>query len=529
MAKRALVAIGMLLLGAAVVGIVGVVSGLGATGSARGSNCPADPPRVIRDSFPEPPVRRSKNGKLVTRLRATNSSVRIAGRKYVTQNYEGSVPGPTLVLCPGDRLRVRLENGLIDPTLPQQPTFDQHGDPFQDAIRPITSPAAQPTNLHTHGFHVSPRANHDNVFVNINPGKSFTYEYDIPKNHPPGLYWYHPHRHGYVEGQIFRGMFGAIVIQGGLDEIPALRDVPVRNMVIHYTQLDPKSGRVVKVEDSNDDDSRLYVNGAYRPKVPIRPGEVQRWRILNAVDNPMVKLRLEGAAFTLLANDGNTIDRATRVKDLLIGAGERREVLVRGAPAGRYELRSLSFRQYQGSPAGGNGHDLPVATVVSSGRRVSRKQRVGLKLSGEQDLRGKPISSRHKIVFSEAPQPNGQTAFLLNGMVFDPRRTDQRMRLGKVAEWTIVNRSDEWHSFHIHVNDFQVTKVSGKAPPRVSDGKVRDVGGGDVDPEDTAKLPPRKTVKFLTRPTDFTGKFVFHCHVAFHEDHGMMGTVEVVR
>ena len=294
MAKRALVAIGMLLLGAAVVGIVGVVSGSSAPGSARGSNCPANPPRVIRDSFPEPPVRRSKNGKLVTRLRATNSSVRIARRKYVTQNYERSVPGPTLVLCPGDRLRVRLENGLIDPTLPQQPTFDQHGDPFQDAIRPITSPAAQPTNLHTHGFHVSPRANYDNVFVNINPGKSFTYEYDIPKDHPPGFYWYHPHRHGYVEGQIFRGMLGAIVIQGGLDEVPELRDVPVRNMVIHYTQLARRAAASSRSRTQTTTTRGSTSTAPTGRRCRSSPARCSAGGSSNAVDNPMLKLRLDG-------------------------------------------------------------------------------------------------------------------------------------------------------------------------------------------------------------------------------------------
>jgi FtsP/CotA-like multicopper oxidase with cupredoxin domain len=41
-------------------------------------------------------------------------------------------------------------------------------------------------------------------------------------------------------------------------------------------------------------------------------------------------------------------------------------------------------------------------------------------------------------------------------------------------------------------------------------------------------MPPGSTIKFLTRPTDFTGKFVFHCHMTFHEDHGMMGVVKVI-
>ena len=525
MGKRALVVLAVLV---AAGGIAALAIGSTGTKTASGSNCPKDPPPTIRDSFPEPPQRHSKNGKLETRLRATNSRVTLAGRRYITQNYEGRVPGPTLVLCPGDKLKVKLENGLTDPSLAKQPTFDMHGDPFEEAIKPITSPPAQPTNLHTHGFHVSPRVPHDNVFVNVDPGKNMNYEYDIPKDHPPGLYWYHPHRHGYVEGQVFRGMLGQIQIEGGLDEEPELRDIPVRNLVMHYTQLG-NDGRVVKVEDSTDDDSKLFINGALVPKIPIRPGQVQRWRIVGAQDNPMVKLRLKGASFYLLANDGNTVDRVTKVKSLFVGAGQRREVLVQGGPTGSYELRSMPFRQYQGSPAGGNGHDLPVATVVSNGKRVNDRLPVGARLDGEQDLRDEPIDKRIRMVYSEDPQPSGQTAFLLNGKVFDHHRVDQRMRLGKVTEWTLVNTAPEWHSFHIHINDFQITKVTGKRPSGVDDGKVKDIGGADSDPEDTVQMPPLKTVKILTRPTDFTGKFVFHCHLLNHEDHGMMGTVEVVK
>jgi len=104
------------------------------------------------------------------------------------------------------------------------------------------------------------------------------------------------------------------------------------------------------------------------------------------------------------------------------------------------------------------------------------------------------------------------------------------MTLGEVNEWTLVNKTTEWHTFHIHVNDFQVVSVKAKPVPGVSSGPVgvEDVASAAVDPADTVLMPPRSTVKLLTRPTDFTGRFVFHCHMTFHEDHGMMGVVEVV-
>jgi hypothetical protein len=89
------------------------------------------------------------------------------------------------------------------------------------------------------------------------------------------------------------------------------------------------------------------------------------------------------------------------------------------------------------------------------------------------------------------------------------------MRLGDVEEWTVTNDSDEWHTFHIHQNDFQLVELDGKLVEGIS-------------PQDNVSVPPNGSVKMRMRFTDFTGKFVFHCHVLHHEDHGMMSVVKVV-
>ncbi len=58
------------------------------------------------------------------------------------------------------------------------------------------------TNLHVHGLHVSPAGHGDNVFVHVMPGEEWEYEYQIPEDHPAGLFWYHPHPHGLTDGQV---------------------------------------------------------------------------------------------------------------------------------------------------------------------------------------------------------------------------------------------------------------------------------------------------------------------------------------
>ena len=93
-------------------------------------------------------------------------------------------------------------------------------------------------------------------------------------------------------------------------------------------------------------------------------------------------------------------------------------------------------------------------------------------------------------------------------------RVDDRMKLGTVEEWVLKNDTDEQHPFHIHINDFQVLSVNGQ--PYQARGR-----------QDTVILPAKGEVVVRIPFQDFTGRFVFHCHILAHEDGGMMAVVEV--
>ena len=501
---------------------------LGCGGGAGGrhvvrAGCISDPPARIADGFREPKLLVSKDGVLETTLKATYSAVDINGTKYKTMNYNGAFPGPTLIFCPGDRVVVHLENdlGAAPAAWKQIPPYPMHMDPGK----------AQLTNLHTHGLHVSPNGHSDNIFLSLAPGRTLTYEYHIPKSHLPGLNWYHPHRHGYVENQIYAGLFGVIDIQGGLDTLPEIRDFPIRTLTLASLELGSKNAKepvVVPTPKSLTGDSPYFINGELNPEIDINPGEVQRWQILNTNDNAIVRLGLDDHVFYVLSNDGISLAKISPQHSLLLGPGERREVLVQGGPGGTYRLRSLAFRQFQGK--GNLVPETTIATLNSSGSQVDDTLPKEA-LTKPVDLRGEKIDQRHRLVFQERKnKEQGGFDFLINGKAFDPNRVDQVMTLGEVNEWTLVNKTEEWHTFHIHVNDFQVVSVNAPHVSNVSSGPpgIEDVAPSQVDPADTVAMPPHSTITLLTRPTDFTGKFVFHCHMTFHEDHGMMGVVKVV-
>jgi FtsP/CotA-like multicopper oxidase with cupredoxin domain len=116
----------------------------------------------------EPEVRRSANGELRTNLRVGYTYKDIGGYRLSLRSYEGTIPGPTLRVKPGDVLRMRLTNALPpnpDPT-PVDMLLPHHFNT---------------TNLHFHGGHVSPDGIADNVFRSMEPGQSYDIEMAIPK------------------------------------------------------------------------------------------------------------------------------------------------------------------------------------------------------------------------------------------------------------------------------------------------------------------------------------------------------------
>lgn len=426
-------------------------------------------------TFSEPPVRVSRDGLLQTTLDARDGAASAAGSRVTSTVYEGSFPGPTLRVAPGDRLKVKLVNGL-------------------DEL----------TNLHVHGFHVSPRGNSDNVPLHVMPGETFDYDYAIPVDHASGLYWYHPHNHGDSSDQVFGGMIGAIIIEGDLDRLPGIDGLQERLLVIHDTQLDP-DGRLTPPDRRRQPDFQRLVNGQLNPTITIQPGETQRWRIGNGSANCFYPLRLDGLEWHQIAADGNTLGEAWAREEILLGPFERAEILVRGGPPGTYQLRKLPF-----DSNGPGDPEAVLATIVSDGPAVTPWP-LPTTLLPFEDLRSVRIDRRREIAF----QITDDDVFQISGEVFDENKVNQTVELGATEEWVVRNESDLWHNFHIHVNPFQVVAINGEAVP------VRSF-------EDTTAIPPRGSITMRTRFEDFSGKFVYHCHILGHEDAGMMGIVEVV-
>jgi suppressor of ftsI len=439
--------------------------------------------------FYEPEVRSSANGFLSTTLRASTVPTIAQGETITSSVYEGTFPGPTLKIRPGDFVRVELINDL-----------------------------AEHTNLHVHGLHVSPLTPGDNVLLDIGPGQRFVYEYTIPRDHPAGTYFYHPHHHGLATNQTFKGMAGLIIIEGDIDEIPGIAGLPERSLVMQRPII--ANGQISNVAPNQKPNpgpgtsGKVLVNGADRPIMFIRPGETQRWRFLNATVSSLWQIQVEGHPMTLIAQDGNTLAHATTVDSIPMATAQRRDVLIQGGRPGVYQV---TFQDTQG-PFGTPPPPVPFAYLVVTGAAMD-PQPLPTTLLPFLDLRNVAVDRQRSITFQIIGNPGAPTfagqGFVIDGKAFDPNRVDQFADLGATEEWTVNNDSPLAHPFHIHINPYQVTHVNGEPYEALSY-------------EDTTPvLPNGGSITFRTRFLDFPGTWVFHCHILGHEDGGMMGIIQV--
>lgn len=152
-------------------------------------------------------------------------------------------PAPTLQVFPGERLVIHLENGLsgLDIRDFYDPRYTPVGGPVPIYPEKLT---VSPLNLHTHGLHISPKGNADNVLIHMPPDTSNTYVYDIPTNQPQGAYWYHPHLHTLTAAHVYYGLAGLLAIGRTDGNLPVVtqKAIPIRNMVLQYNFVFDRRG-----------------------------------------------------------------------------------------------------------------------------------------------------------------------------------------------------------------------------------------------------------------------------------------------
>jgi FtsP/CotA-like multicopper oxidase with cupredoxin domain len=424
---------------------------------------------------------------------------------------------PVMRVLPGSTLNVEYKNELD-----VQSREDCFGHPCMNM-----------TNLHFHGLHVSPNAPQDDVLdMMASPGETLHYSVQVPRQQPPGLYWYHTHSHGESYVQDLDGMSGVIVVEGIDRYIPEVSNMRERILILRDLVLPKDKVERNKVMESvamqttqcgraaEPPERAFTVNGILRPQIDIAPGERQFWRIVNASPDLYADLELNSESLEVVALDGMPLayhDPATRkraMSHVLLPPAGRVEAIVTGPPAdSRAALRSRCFDT---GPDGDSNPAMVLADIVSA-------------QPSNQQARPRPDGAPVYATFApgilkrvEADEPQfvvefteDKQGFYINGRKFEMNNGPMlTVDVGSLQHWRVVNSTREVHPFHIHQVHFLVYAVDGK-PVK--------------DPVwlDTVNVPYGSSVDLVMDFTDpiIRGMSLFHCHLLKHEDKGMMAKI----
>ena len=442
---------------------------------------------------------------------------------------QGQIVGPLIDVREGDTVEIRFVNRL-----------------------------PEASTIHWHGLPVPPDQD-GNPSDPVAPGASRVYRFTLPPG-SAGTYWYHPHPHMMSAEQVFRGLAGPIVVRAAADPLASW---PERHLF--FSDLKLASDGTIAPNDMMDwmngrEGQFVLVNGARRPLIVMAADE--RWRVWNACNARYLRLSLgDGRTFAQVGTDGGLLQEPREgLTELLLAPGERAELIVRAgggargaaqssqsAPSGQstqstqsaqstravltaevYDRRKMAMSD--GSLPPDPAHALadlqfephtpdapgPAAAIPATLREISALGAPAGQKSAVFSER-MDMAAMHSAGASHNGVPAGM-AFLINGASFDPQRITLTSRRGEVERWSIANRTDMDHPFHLHGTQFQVLE--------------REQGGvATREPylawRDTVNVQPGETVRIATVQSQ-AGDRMFHCHILEHEDLGMMGTLRVV-
>lgn len=479
----------ILIAGGTTVGALAVLGGGFWLGTTAGKNLLPSGDATSSAAGYEPEILRSSGGKLTVDLVASYTDTTIGGKKARLKTYNGSTPGPTWIVKPGDEITVNFTNKL-----------------------------GEPTNLHTHGFHVSPSGNSDNVFVEVADGETFTYQYTLGTDHSAAPYWYHPHHHGMAADQVFAGLYGAIIVEDG-DPIPATTErVLVMSDISLQTDGNVAGANMMSKMMGREGDI-LLLNGQVQPTYSSEQNALERWRIVNSCTSRYMKLSIPGGTATLLGKDSGRYAQPQQVTEFTLAPGNRADVLVQFGS----EPVSLSYTTVPHPDAMMMGStttytDYPLAQFVPTGN-TAQALAVPTSQTPGPDLRSETVANQRSFALNMpgmggmGGMGNMNGGFTINGQAFNMDVINTSVNLGTVEEWTIINETTMDHPFHLHVWPMQVLSIGDKTVSA-------------VEYQDVVNVPAKSRSVVRVHFDEFEGNAVYHCHILDHEDQGMMGIIE---
>jgi len=408
----------------------------------------------------------------------------------------------------------------------------QQGD---DVELKVTNRLSEASTLHWHGLNI-PAAMDGGPHQSINPGQTWNAAFKILQG--ASTLWYHSHMFHRTGIQVYFGLAGLLYIDDeysktldlpstyGVDDIPLVLQDRSFNQDGSLRYLGSMHDRMMGMMGQ-----LMLVNGTAFARFKVQK-RLTRLRILNGSNARIYNLEFEDQReFLQIATDGGLLERPVALRDIVLAPGERAEILVEFIPGDDVLLRHKPLPRRAGGGA---------ATMGMMGNMMAANDKpFGIMRfdAAQSSSTAHTIPARLTMPRSWSPNEAARTrhfnlnmqmgmgmmrggGFGINGKSMDMRRIDQRVPLGDVEIWEIVNQSPMAHPFHIHDTQFRIIDRNGRAPM-----------AGEQGLKDTVLVYPRERVRIITQFENYADAitpYMFHCHILEHEDAGMMGQFVVV-
>jgi multicopper oxidase len=464
------------------------------------------------DAITAAEARRPHSGRTVsTTLTAQRTRVDLGGKVADTIAYNDIVPGPLLRASVGDELAVTVRNRL-----------------------------GHATSVHWHG--VALRNDMDGASPatpDIADARDYTYGFSVPH---PGTYWAHPHTGLDADAGLYFPVIvddpnepgrydaewvvmlddwtdgvGASPAQiydrlrkpsGAGHHMPGIGDMPGMSTSAAMGPMGDR-GSAVLGGDAGDVDYPMYLvngrNGENPASFRVRPGERVRIRLINAGSDTAFRVALAEHRMTVTHTDGFPVI-PTEVDAVLIGMGERYDVVVT-ARDGVFPLVAAA----EGKKA------LTRALLVTADGSAPPPDHAPPELRGRLGTVAM-FTASPEVTFDSTPADvelpvtlGGSMAnyeWTINGRSF-ANAQPLTVSDGQRVALTFRNSSMMWHPMHLHGHTFQVLADDGRPGPR----------------KDTVIVLPMQRLR-VTFAADNPGVWMMHCHNTYHQEAGMMTTLD---
>ncbi len=411
--------------------------------------------------------------------------------------YNGIVPGPEIRLRQGDRVRIKVNNGLAEET-----TVHWHGLRVPNAMDGVPHLTQKP----------------------IAAGSSFTYEFDVPD---AGTYWYHPHQRG--SEQVGRGLYGPFIIEER-DPIKVDRDV---TWVLDDWRLETNAQITGDFDNRHDMahngrvGNTVTINGKVPEAFKVRRGERVRLRLINAANARVFALKFAGHAAKIIALDGQPVaPHEPSGGRVVLGPAMRADLIIdmTGDPGQRSVVtddfyRGLEYRLidfvYGNKTLREQLPDAPIALPANTMPEpdMSSIKRHEIRFNG--GMMGSMMMRGSRSGGSMMNMMRSGKMWLINGVAATGHVMDPLITLQKGRSYVLDMQNDTaWHHpIHLHGHSFRVISRNGKATRH-------------REWQDTVLMAPRERVE-IAFVADNLRDWMFHCHILEHQAAGMMGVIRV--